>query len=744
MRRLISTIRSALGRAGDDQQVQLLPTDSDAPLTVPLPYRDDPEQAPGERQQFIDFRNGRARPLVVQSLQPSTEHGQQMFGTWETVKAKTNAAYTLRAYPWVLAGVNEQTNAVMTILAWFMALLKAAILSPLLVLLPLSSVEDPQLNMWGHYPRLGGPDQKFPSQYPEFKGECDEYPKHACSKMDAVPAPSSGAEQKRLYRPRKLFLKVGTSWEIVDDDGAHADKPYLFISYAANQYEREADSTGRLTLTPAASTLLQQRAQAIVEEKNLDAYWMDHLRSPNQPEATDDVHRFSDVVRGSAAVHVLLPEDKPLRNSLARFGKRLWCLPECLLAPGHAIHVHGGGGAETIPIMSLPARAWTAPYTDDSGAVVQGKGRKEEFRLLAEHFSGLLTLTRLELFSVALGAMRALEFYPFQDGDMAYALMGLLTKRPSMDSSDSEQQALARLCLENDSDRIIERMVCMLPVRAAGERGWIGVEDALGASLWNVEPMCQIAGICNDEAVIIDGCHAAFIEWGKIPRMRFKSKKSRAQRWVKGILDLKIFFMAVYMSLFLATLTAQLTAYFMDARWDRRELTLLWYWLSVTPWAFLMVGFVTPFLLPFIFEGEVDEIQPWLIGFQGMIPIEQLESLVFGNYAGRLNYSASSGLLCSRDTLTRKGVAPTIDMDTIPTGHQIFTLLDTGSLTVTIFSAARPPTVALICGSEGGMLRAVLCSYDPLTNALRKENVLRKERGMLFRSTLCAWIKVAL
>ncbi|KFX95748.1 hypothetical protein V490_03685, partial [Pseudogymnoascus sp. VKM F-3557] len=352
MRRLISTIRSALGRAGDDQQVQLLPTDSDAPLSVPLPYCDDPEQAPGERQQFIDFRNGRARPLVVQSLQPSTEHGQQMFGTWETVKAKTNASYTLRAYPWVLAGVNGQTNAAMTILAWFVALLKAAILSPLLVLLPLSSVEDPQLNMWGHYPRLGGPDQKFPSQYPEFKGECDEYPKHACSKMDAVPAPSSGAEQKRLYRPRKLFLKVGTSWEIVDDDGAHADKPYLFISYAANQYEREADSTGRLTLTPAASTLLQQRAQAIVEEKNLDAYWMDHLRSPNQPEATDDVHRFSDVVRGSAAVHVLLPEDKPLRNSLARFGKRLWCLPECLLAPGHAIHVHGGGGAETIPIMS--------------------------------------------------------------------------------------------------------------------------------------------------------------------------------------------------------------------------------------------------------------------------------------------------------------------------------------------------------------------------------------------------------
>jgi hypothetical protein len=52
----------------------------------------------------------------------------------------------------------------------------------------------------------------------------------------------------------------------------------------------------------------------------------------------------------------------------------------------------------------------------------KAKGKKEEFRLLAEHFSGLLTLSRLELFPVTLSAMRALDFFPFQDGDMAYAL----------------------------------------------------------------------------------------------------------------------------------------------------------------------------------------------------------------------------------------------------------------------------------------------------------------------------------
>jgi hypothetical protein len=49
---------------------------------------------------------------------------------------------------------------------------------------------------------------------------------------------------------------------------------------------------------------------------------------------------------------------------------------------------------------------------------------------------------------------------------------------------------------------------------------------------------------------------------------------------------------------------------------------------------------------------------------------------------------------------------------------------------VTIFLSPRPPTVALLCGKEEGMLRVALCSYNELTNSLRKENVLRMETKM--------------
>jgi hypothetical protein len=42
---------------------------------------------------------------------------------------------------------------------------------------------------------------------------------------------------------------------------------------------------------------------------------------------------------------------------------------------------------------------------------------------------------------------------------------------------------------------------------------------------------------------------------------------------------------------------------------------------------------------------------------------------------------------------------------------QIFTLVDTYNMEVTIFEAIRPPNVLLFCGSEGGKQRAVGCSW---------------------------------
>jgi hypothetical protein len=48
-----------------------------------------------------------------------------------------------------------------------------------------------------------------------------------------------------------------------------------------------------------------------------------------------------------------------------------------------------------------------------------------------------------------------------------------------------------------------------------------------------------------------------------------------------------------------------------------------------------------------------------------------------------------------------------------------------------MFEAERPPVVALLCGAEGGMQRAVMCSYDWPTQTLYRETVLRMETRVL-------------
>ncbi len=660
-----------------------------------LPYSDNPAQQPTEAplpQQYINSITRRPRPLVVQSLEPpSMSQKRQLFGTWKTTKASSNASLALRLSAWVVSDVTRHSNVAIKIAACLEAVLKAGILSPLFAYLTMFPIDNPKPQ---GYSRKYDSIESIPKNYAEFRGECHEYPKHPRNAIDSAPTRDGHSaaadnraravnknEQERLYRPRKLFVKVDSSWEILDGDDAQVEKPYIFISYAANQFGRESDASGRLVLTDAAAMRLKQRAEEVVEGSNLEAYWIDFLRAPEQPEATDDVHRFCDVVRGSEKVCVLLSEDRDMSTSLAMFGKRLWCLPECLLAPGHVINVNGGGKTEIISIMQLPARAWTKSYTDTVGNVVQGKGKKEEFRLLAEHFSGLLTLSRLELFSVALNAMRALEFFPFEDGDMAYALMGLLRKRPSMDPSDSEQQALARLCLSNDSDRIIERMVCMLPVREVGSNSWIGAGDAFGANLWDIEPLCQVAGICHDEAIIVDSSHAAPIEWSLNPRIKFQSRKSKMQRCVMKFVASTGLWNAVLIAC-IALWVSLLIVRLLVVNPPGPEPFIIRF-INICPrlatYPCLIVGFFAPFCMSFIFNGAVQEVQPWLIGFQGTMPIENLESIVFGNHAGRLDYTASSGLLCSRDPLTRRGIAPVIDMDAIPAGHNVFTLVDTVS-----------------------------------------------------------------
>ena len=62
---------------------------------------------------------------------------------------------------------------------------------------------------------------------------------------------------------------------------------------------------------------------------------------------------------------------------------------------------------------------------------------------------------------------------------------------------------------------------------------------------------------------------------------------------------------------------------------------------------------------------------------------------------------------------------------------KVFTLVDTNTMTVTLVRAVRPPVALLLCGSEGGMERALLCSYDWKSQTFYRESVLRVDTLVL-------------
>ncbi|KAF2192136.1 hypothetical protein K469DRAFT_554704 [Zopfia rhizophila CBS 207.26] len=62
-----------------------------------------------------------------------------------------------------------------------------------------------------------------------------------------------------------------------------------------------------------------------------------------------------------------------------------------------------------------------------------------------------------------------------------------------------------------------------------------------------------------------------------------------------------------------------------------------------------------------------------------------------------------------------------------------FTLIGTYTMTTTALSAERPPSVVIIWGRDGGMQRAVLCSYDWMTQTFCRETVLRMKTLVLDR-----------
>lgn len=152
------------------------------------------------------------------------------------------------------------------------------------------------------------------------------------------------------------------------------------------------------------------------------------------------------------------------------------------------------------------------------------------------------------------------------------------------------------------------------------------------------------------------------------------------------------------------------------------------------------LSLAAPALILKIYVGKFWATQAMFVGMEGVPEdLGLIEEYLFTSNRGRLTWSVA-GSTHSRHALVEDecvGLRPPLpDYRTgnVASGQlPTFTLIDTHTMTAMAFQAARPPTTVVICGQEGGMQRAALCSYDWKRNTFAREQVVRLKTTVLDR-----------
>ncbi|KAI1779817.1 hypothetical protein F4818DRAFT_154610 [Hypoxylon cercidicola] len=600
----------------------------------------------------------------------------------------------------------------------------------------------------------------------------------------------------RHFGPRYLcFLKDGpygsmgyetrmvSDW--VREHGGYADTDFVFISYTRKQFcvfteeelatwkISEEERAARIQLSRRDRATLIQHGIEAARAANKKAFWLDFECILDIDEVarasshSDDVYRICDIVRVAHSMVIVvgpsvesqLPGGTPEIYSpptmdmwLKEYGSRLWTLPEILLCSPEKrikLYVSGIGPVDEMAKRNIPARGvWR-----DANHV----------RQLIDHYESTIHLAPLELVSTALECLAWRQTDQFSSGDIAYALMGLLRRRPRVTPTDSSFEAFARLSLANVNDALLERLLCMQPVRRNAP--WYEIKDAWGARLWDIEPRCQVAGIADDQTVTLDGTFGATIRWNRMDQVAFYKRPTIARTFAKIVVRaLPIYLIA---GLAMVISAAELQSAFGHESGPGGLSGFSGFGSSFSSrsnpggnatTALLAVGLVflipaaimsllAPAMLWGLYRGKFWSTQALLIGIEGVPDnLGWVEHDLFGLDHGRLKWSVAGSTLSQHKT-SKNGECEAQPPDLRPPPEdfengteavhaeeeRLFTLIDTYSLTATAFRAVRPPSALIICGQEGGMQRAVLCSYDWQRATFAREAVVRVKTTVLDR-----------
>ncbi|KAL2812565.1 hypothetical protein BDW59DRAFT_167779 [Aspergillus cavernicola] len=668
-----------------------------------------------EDDRYLSSTDGRLRKLIVQASE-DVRRGPKN-GTWARTSIRSVTPIHLRVVYWVLKDRIEGKEDGVSLdvcLKWIPAC--AAIFVLLFVPADLGGevrnnglYEQFKYHFWGYSYIPSNPHEAV----------------HGSSTLALTAGQEMNGIAERPLRPRYLCflteegveIKSVADWE--EEHGREAILQYIFISYTSAQFQGPQDWDELHVIAAAAA-----------QNAGVSAYWISCSCMPDPDHVSEDVYRISDIVRGAHSLAIILgppvtdPSANPdMKTMLQHWGERMWTFPEVLLSPTElpiTIYTRGGDitNPRSLPKRNFPAEAWVdAP----------------DSRQLVDHYEGSVILSPLELVSIALQCLstRANNTTAFLPGDLTYVLMGLLRRRPRVNSQNTAFQEFCRLSLANDSNRLLERLICLLPKNR--DQPWHHIDDVWDRSLWDITPVCQVDGVGEDDTVILGGGFAAPIRWKSFTPvnlfLRNTVKRMIARFAIRGV-----------------PFAVGIGAFFLGSSKSQggtlAAFTALG-WLLMGP-AIIAVLF-SPYLLATLYGGKPWRAQPWLFGFEGYTDISEIETHIFGTNRHRLKWSPYTSELSRHKDIDGEciGVDPTIDpvvRNVLAQSRQskygdekVFTLVDTNLMTVTLFTAARPPLALVLCGSEGGMQRGLLCSYDWKSQTLYKESVLRVDTMVLER-----------
>lgn len=535
--------------------------------------------------------------------------------------------------------------------------------------------------------------------------------------------------------PRRLVIydPVAKSWNVSSDENIIKQQRYVAISYRYDEIVPEgADETIQLGLHKAFIT----KIEAIMTSLDESAYWIDltlvdKTRSPE--ETNKDLYRMADVYRSAEFTLIMLcpPSGVTELEAWEGYGERLWTLPEALLSR-QLRYKFRDGKVTPITLHQLASRAY-ARLAEES-AIINSYALRDPLERLERLYmlkSALWrrksrTLQRLEENTEAKPRFRA---------ERVYALMGFFEHRIHPHFKETELQALVRLSMANDNDRIVERMVSLLPPQISDTACWYAETDEWGANLWDIEPEIQVVGLTENHALVLGGCRAAAIRWKDFPSVAFATRRS-IKRLIATYLP-NIFWELVFLGIILEAQSAALSPF---GRIPGAEAPLI---------IGLILMLSAPLMVAYGISGRIVRAEPWLVGVKGLISAEEASELMYGGAIlalPRTSYSPSGTplSLTARDPQFRRGDPVQLDIlrSQVDAGmaDDLYTLVDTLSATIYYFRAARPPTVCVFTGRESGMGRFVLCSERCATNVLHKETVIRMPWHISQSMRACDWV----